>query len=180
MTSSNPQPATPDPAAPPALSPPAFLGVYRQAKVVWVLGTRVRLLVNGADTGGRFSLQEMYTPEFVPGPPLHSHADADELFHILDGALKMTVGDQPCVARAGDSVIVPRGVMHAFGNPFLTPCRFLVQLTPAGFEQFFSDLGVPPASMTDLLTPPDAPAPTPQRLRELAILHHMHMPGVTD
>jgi mannose-6-phosphate isomerase-like protein (cupin superfamily) len=152
----------------------------RDARVLWVLGTRLRLLVNGSDTGGRYSIQENYVPAFTPGPPLHAHDDAEELFHIIDGALKFQVGEASVVARPGDSVIVPRGTLHTFSNPFLTACRSLVQLTPAGFERFFEEVGVAPVSATDLLTPPTIPPPSPQQLRAAAIKYRMRVPGLTD
>jgi quercetin dioxygenase-like cupin family protein len=179
MTSSNPLPSTPDAAAP-TPAPPCVVRPHRDATILWVLGTRVRFLVNGCDTGGRFSMQEMYTPAFDPGPPLHSHSDADEMFYILDGALKMTVEGAPCVAHAGDTLLIPRDTLHTFANPFLTPARFLVQLSPAGFEQFFESIGVPPVSATDVLTVPQAAPPAQQQLRELAIKHHMRVPGLTE
>jgi mannose-6-phosphate isomerase-like protein (cupin superfamily) len=145
-----------------------------------VLGTRVRFLIDGEDTGGRFSMQEHYVPAFHAGPPPHSHMDADETFHVLEGALKVLVAGQIMVARTGDTFVVPRGVLHAFSNPYLTACRFLTQMAPAGFERFFSDAGVPPTSPADLLTPPKCEPPAPGHLRALAIKHHMRVPGLTD
>ena len=164
----------------PSPPPPCFHRGYRDARVLWALGTRVRFLVDSADTGGRFSVQEHYVPACHPGPPPHSHTDAEEMFHILDGALKVTVAQTPCVARPGDTLIVPANTLHTFANPFLTPCRFLVQLSPAGFEQFFAAIGVPPTSTTNELTPPPATPPAPQQLRELAIKYQMRVPGLTD
>lgn len=161
-------------------SAPPFVRTHGDAHVLWVLGTRQRFLVDGAATGGRFSLVETYAPACHPGPPPHIHDDAEETFHVLGGALKVLVGDKTIIARAGDTLIVPRGVLHTFSNPFLTACSALVHLSPAGFEQFFAEIGVPPVSPTDLLTPPPAAPPSREQLRALAIKHHMRMPGLTD
>jgi quercetin dioxygenase-like cupin family protein len=168
------------PSAVPSLAGSHVFRAYRAGRVLWVLGTRVRFLIDGADTGGRFSMQEMYTPAVDPGPPPHSHADADEMFHVLDGALKVMVAGEFAVARAGDTLLVPRNTLHTFSNPYLTPCRFLVQLSPAGFEGFFADVGIAPASADDLFTPPTVAPPQPEQLRALAIKHRMHVPGLTD
>jgi quercetin dioxygenase-like cupin family protein len=173
--------ATPPTASPTAAAPsPAVIRTHREARVLWVLGTRQRFLVDGADTGGRFALIETYAPACHAGPPPHMHEDAEETFHILDGAVKVMVAGQTTIARAGDTLIVPRGVLHTFSNPFLTACRFLVQLSPAGFERFFTEIGVPPVSPIDLMTPPQVSPPSPEQLRAAAIKFHLRVPGLTD
>ncbi len=164
----------------PAAVLPCFLRTHREARVLWVLGSRVRFLVDSADTGGSWSMTEHYCPALFAGPPPHLHQDFDESFYILDGAVKVLVSGQSAIARAGDTLIVPRNTMHTFSNPFLTPCRFLTKFTPGGFEKFFEAIGVPPVSATDLLTPPSAPPPSTERLRALALSHHMRMPGLTE
>jgi mannose-6-phosphate isomerase-like protein (cupin superfamily) len=168
--------------APSAAASTHLFRTYRETPVVWVFGVRMRILVDSAETAGRFSLVEVYTPPFDPGPPLHAHHDCEELFHILEGGLRLTLAGQsgPITARPGDTLIVPRGMLHTVSNPFLTPCRHLVQLTPGGFERFFAEIGVPPVSGTDLLRPPATPPPSKDQLRALAIKHHMSVPGVTD
>jgi mannose-6-phosphate isomerase-like protein (cupin superfamily) len=42
----------------------------------------------------------------------HAHADADELFLVLSGALDMQYRDRTVTVREGELVIVPRGVEH--------------------------------------------------------------------
>ena len=42
----------------------------------------------------------------------HHHADADELFLVLDGAFEMHYRDRVETVRTGQFVIVPRGVEH--------------------------------------------------------------------
>jgi mannose-6-phosphate isomerase-like protein (cupin superfamily) len=154
--------------APSAAASTHLFRTYRETPVVWVFGVRMRILVDSAETAGRFSL--------------HAHHDCEELFHILEGGLRLTLAGQsgPITARPGDTLIVPRGMLHTVSNPFLTPCRHLVQLTPGGFERFFAEIGVPPVSGTDLLRPPATPPPSKDQLRALAIKHHMSVPGVTD
>jgi quercetin dioxygenase-like cupin family protein len=163
------------------VSPPAshHFQPYREAPLLWVLGQRVRILVVGDQTAGRFSLVEIYSPPFSEGPGPHAHDDADELFHILEGGLKITVGEQATIAHAGDTLIVPRGTLHSFGNPFVTPCRFLTQYSPAGFEQFFADAGIPVERSANPLKPPPCVPPTAEQMRMLAQRHRMRMAGVT-
>lgn len=47
------------------------------------------------------------------GPALHRHAYS-ETFVVRRGAVEFTVGEDRVVARAGQIVVVPAGVPHAF------------------------------------------------------------------
>lgn len=42
----------------------------------------------------------------------HRHADEDELFLVVDGTLVIKLRDQDLTIRAGQLVIIPRGVEH--------------------------------------------------------------------
>lgn len=167
--------------AKPVLPEGALFRAAREARAMWALGARVRLLVDSGDTGGTYSLIEVYLPPETDGPPLHTHTDADELFFMLEGGLKITIaeqgaGEQIVVLRAGDTFIAPRKTLHTFANPYLSPCRFLTQYTPGGFERFFVDVGV---EAKDMFRAPQVPIPTPQQMRSLAVKHHMGVPGLT-
>jgi quercetin dioxygenase-like cupin family protein len=101
---------------------------------------RVTFVLGGAETGGRYSLTawEMAPPP-APGPPAHAHADADEAIYLLDGALDCRVGAEEIQARPGAVVLIPRGVEHALANPGPSRARFLVVLSPPGFEGYWRE-----------------------------------------
>ena len=42
----------------------------------------------------------------------HSHEDEDELFYIAKGTLKMEFRDRTTYTKAGEILIIPRGVEH--------------------------------------------------------------------
>lgn len=42
----------------------------------------------------------------------HRHAEADELFLVLNGALRMDFRDRQVSVAAGEMIVVPRGVEH--------------------------------------------------------------------
>ena len=42
----------------------------------------------------------------------HQHADADELFYVVRGELRIDFRYGPVTLRAGDMMVVPRGVEH--------------------------------------------------------------------
>ena len=74
------------------------------------------------------------------GPPPHYHPNIDESFTVLDGAFEIMVGDDVVRCGPGDSVFVPRGVVHTFANIAATPSRFLSISNPGGHEQFFAGI----------------------------------------
>ena len=42
----------------------------------------------------------------------HAHADTDEAFFVVDGELQMEFRDRSETVRAGELIVVPRGVEH--------------------------------------------------------------------
>jgi quercetin dioxygenase-like cupin family protein/ketosteroid isomerase-like protein len=73
------------------------------------------------------------------GPPLHSHANEDEVIYVLEGRLRVRLEDAIHAAPAGSFVFFPRGVPHTWQNSDDEPVRLLVLFTPAspGMERFF-------------------------------------------
>ena len=49
--------------------------------------------------------------------PLHVHHDDDEAWYVLDGALRVRLGDDDVEVTAGGAVLVPRGTPHTYWNP---------------------------------------------------------------
>ena len=75
------------------------------------------------------------------GPPPHIHHREDETFQILEGEYEFTVGGKTFTAQKGATIFGPRGIPHSFRCAGKTPGRLMVTLTPAGFEQFFEEVG---------------------------------------
>ena len=92
------------------------------------------------DSGGAFFLTEQPSGK-KGGPPKHFHLEEDEWFYCLAGEYIVEIGNQRHELKAGDSVLGPRRVPHAFAFVGNTPGRLMVAFTPAGrVEQFFRDL----------------------------------------
>jgi quercetin dioxygenase-like cupin family protein len=113
----------------------------RPARLILYQGGLFTVHVDSTDTAGQFALLEV---EGAPGgePPLHVHKNEDEMFYVLEGQLKVRRGEEELTADAGDSVFLPRGVAHTF-KILSKAARFLVYITPGGFESYFRELGHP-------------------------------------
>ena len=88
----------------------------------------------------------------------HDHSDA---FLVLEGELEITFESGPLRVSAGTLVLIPRGVVHSFGNASDATARFLNVHAPScgfgdylrgqnpGFDQHEPppDGGVDPASV---------------------------------
>ncbi|MBV9081343.1 MAG: cupin domain-containing protein [Acidobacteriaceae bacterium] len=72
-------------------------------------------------------------------PPLHIHRNEDESFYVLEGRLKVTRDSEELILEPGDSGFLPRGIPHTF-KILSSNARWLVYLTPAGFEEYFRTL----------------------------------------
>lgn len=62
---------------------------------------------------GSMSVVEFLAPRGF-GPPLHRHAEEDELFVVLDGELAFHAGTERRVAGAGGVAFLPLGQPHTF------------------------------------------------------------------
>jgi quercetin dioxygenase-like cupin family protein len=104
-------------------------------------GGLITFHADSSDTAGQFALLEM---EGGPGaePPPHVHRNEDELFYVLEGKLKVLRGNEEITLESGQSAFLPRNVVHTF-RVVSTHVRFLVYITPGGFENYFRDLGAP-------------------------------------
>jgi quercetin dioxygenase-like cupin family protein len=111
-----------------------------------VVGDTYTILIAGADTGGRYALLDMLIPA-GGGPPPHRH-DFEEMFHVLEGRIELTMRGQTTSAGTGNTVNVPANAPHSFHNPTDSSVRLLCLVSPAGLEDFFAEFGDPVDSRT--------------------------------
>lgn len=73
----------------------------------WYAGTLVHVLIDGAQTNGRYAQLEL---TIHPGsePPVHTHTREEEAFYMLQGAIRFTVGEHVFTAKAGEYSCCPR------------------------------------------------------------------------
>jgi quercetin dioxygenase-like cupin family protein len=116
-----------------------------------------------AQTGGAFGLIEQLAP-VGSGSPYHVHRAEDETFYVLEGELEFLSEGNRFVGRAGSCVFLPRDVPHGFRVIGTGPARFLILVSPGGFEGFVAGLSQP---MTEAKMP-EPTEPDMARLVQLA------------
>jgi mannose-6-phosphate isomerase-like protein (cupin superfamily) len=60
--------------------------------------------------------------------PLHVHHSDDEVWYVLEGALRFRLGDEEVEAPAGGAVMAPHGTVHTYWNPRPEPARYLLAM----------------------------------------------------
>jgi mannose-6-phosphate isomerase-like protein (cupin superfamily) len=100
----------------------------------------VRFMIDGAESGGGFSLVEHPMPPRKLAAPLHRHSREDEYSFVLEGRMGALLGDDVVEAGPGDLVFKPRDQWHTFWNAGDEPARILEIISPAGFEHYFAEV----------------------------------------
>ena len=127
--------AEPAEGAPPIAPVPAGTDRKGRTRQIGVSATTYKVLTQ--ETGGAlFVIEQANTRR--GGPPLHVHHGEDELFYVIEGEYVVQVGDRRFPLKAGDCVLGPRGVPHAWAFTGEGSGRLLLTYTPAGrMEPFF-------------------------------------------
>jgi quercetin dioxygenase-like cupin family protein len=70
---------------------------------------------------------------FAPGAghAFHTHPEMDEVIYLLKGAMTQWLEKEKRELRPGDTLCIPRGVVHGCRNETNAECEFLAILSPA-------------------------------------------------
>lgn len=125
-----------------------------QAPKLGALGIEIQFLARKAQTNGAWSMIEYTVPAKSPGPPPHYHKAMEEVFYVLEGTLSFLLDGEAITGEAGSFVSIPPGVVHTFSNASDQNARFLLLMSPGGFEGYFEEVaeivrseGWPPKDM---------------------------------
>jgi len=113
----------------------------------------IRYLIDGSQNAS-LGVFELTVPPGSNVPPPHSHSNNEELVYVLEGTLRYTVGAETRDLTPGQTMHTPRGVVHAFSNPFGGVARALITLSPDIGAQYFKDV----AAVINVGGPPDKAA----------------------
>jgi mannose-6-phosphate isomerase-like protein (cupin superfamily) len=103
-------------------------------------GAAGRILAGADDGLGSVSLVEFELAPGAPGPPPHRHERLTDSFYVLEGGLRVLLGDEEHEASPGSYAFVPPGNTHTVSNPGDEPVRFLNITAPGGLERYLREL----------------------------------------
>lgn len=112
--------------------------------------------VTAGDSPSGMSAVEFTAPQGF-GPPLHVHREEDEIMYVVDGVIRLDVGEESVRATSGTVVSLPHGIPHVFQVESET-ARFLTvtagRHAAPSFDRFVAALGTP-TDIAALPTPGD-------------------------
>jgi quercetin dioxygenase-like cupin family protein len=150
---------------------PQFVFPKNEGESFWVLGELYTFKLTSADTAGALTVIETLTfPQ--NGPPTHTHTNEDETFYVLEGRFSFTIGEQTLEAGPNTLVRAPRGIAHSYKNVSALPARKLLLISPAGFENFFREIGDP---AKDFSAPPPHRPGVISRTMQIAIKYGLRI-----
>ena len=101
----------------------------------------INYIVDGSGTES-LGMFELTVPPSSNVPPPHSHSNNEECVYVLAGTLRYSVGAETRDLTVGQTMSTPKGVVHAFSNPFAETARALIVLSPDIGAQYFRDVAV--------------------------------------
>jgi mannose-6-phosphate isomerase-like protein (cupin superfamily) len=137
---------------------------------LWFLNQLVTVRVRHDEGEDGISVLESLAPH-GNSPPLHVHRTEDEIFHVLEGQLRVRAGDTEVRIGAGETILGPKGVPHTYRVESREGARWLVITRRGDFERFVHALSRP-AERPEPPTPQGPP--TPEQANTLAAAAREH------
>jgi mannose-6-phosphate isomerase-like protein (cupin superfamily) len=78
------------------------------------------------------SLAEARLPPAAATAP-HFHPETEEIYYILEGTGRITIGSEACDVGPGDAIAIPPGAVHTIRTTSDVPLKFLCCCAP-GYE----------------------------------------------
>jgi mannose-6-phosphate isomerase-like protein (cupin superfamily) len=140
------------------------------AEQLWFLNTLHTVHVRHDEGEDGISVMESLAPH-GDSPPLHVHQTEDEIFHVLEGELRVRAGDADVTIAAGETLLAPKRVAHTYRVESPAGARWLLITRGNNFERFVRALSRPAER-------PELPAaegpPTPEQTERLAAVAREH------
>jgi quercetin dioxygenase-like cupin family protein len=94
-------------------------------------GERIVIREGGEQTGGRVLAFDLYLPPGGRVPARHVHPIQEERFTVVAGQIRFRLGRRSILANPGETVLVPAGMAHWFGNAGAGVAHARVEVRPA-------------------------------------------------
>lgn len=132
------------------------------AQALWFGNTRVTIRVPSEEGVDGICVAEHWMP-CGEAPPLHVHYREDEIFHVVEGRMRLRIAGRDILAGPGDTVLAPKGIPHGFRVESPAGARCLTVTCGRDFESLLREMGRPAQGKG---LPPEAP-PTPAAIAAL-------------
>ncbi len=96
-----------------------------------ISGERIVIRESGAMTGGRLLSFDLFLPPGGHVPARHVHPLQEERFTVVAGRMRFRLGRHAVLADHGETVLVPAGTAHWFGNAGPDVAHARVEVRPA-------------------------------------------------
>lgn len=96
-----------------------------------ISGERIVIRRSGSDTGGRLLVFDHFLPPGGHVPAGHVHPLQEERFTVIEGRMRFRLQGRTILAIPGDSVVIPPGAAHWFGNVGSGTSYARVEVRPA-------------------------------------------------
>jgi quercetin dioxygenase-like cupin family protein len=96
-----------------------------------ISGERIVIRESGARNGGRLLAFDLFLPAGGHVPARHVHPLQEERFTLLSGRMRFRLGRRTILAGPGQTVVVPAGTAHWFGNAGHEVSLARVEVRPA-------------------------------------------------
>ena len=91
----------------------------------------IDFLLEAADTNGTAAMFEFTVPSGARVPAPHYHEHFDETIYGVEGIMTFAVDDKAIDIGPGETLFIPRGVVHGFDNLKQETAKALAVITPA-------------------------------------------------
>ncbi len=146
------------------------------ANQLWFQNSLVTIRVSTSEGQDGISVLEHRVP-YGFSPPLHLHRTEDEVLHVLAGEFRVKVKEQEQRLRAGDILLVPKGVPHTYRVESTQGGHCLTITVRGDFERFVRAVSRP-AERPELPVPAGPPsAEAIQALRVAAAKYGIEFVG---
>lgn len=103
----------------------------------------IKFLLEASDTNGELTMFEFLVPSGAKVPLPHYHESFDETIYGLEGIMTFTVDGKTVELEKGQSLFIPKGVVHGFNNLSQQNTKALAVSTPGLIgADYFKDLAV--------------------------------------
>src|SRR5690349_18950440 len=96
-----------------------------------ISGEQIIIQTSGAETEGKLLVFDLFLPPGKQVPSRHTHPIQEERFTILAGTMRFRLGWRSFLATPGDTLVIPAGVAHWFGNVGSGVVHARVEVRPA-------------------------------------------------